>query len=370
MSTTGPMHERLVTEVLLSLWRRGAAGGATSDGPAEVPLQRLLQDTLAPLPDVQTALEHLAARRCRLERTPAGVRLAATGIGCWADVLQDLARADRLRLGRRVMVFTRTASTNDIAWQCAATSDCDGLVVLADEQSAGRGRLGHRWLAKPEQSVLLSVLLRDVPAASVDRLTLLAGLAVATAAEDLLHPAPAAQRAASAPPPAVQIKWPNDVLAGGRKLAGVLVERRPAAAGPAAAGGGAAAGNGHVVIGIGFNVAQTAADFPPDLAPRATSLYQAAGRLVDRLRVAATLLRHLDRWCAAPPPDDVWLPAWKARCGMLNSRVRARTADRPARPPRPLAGQVIDVDPLLGLVLRDDAGATHFLSAQTTTLDA
>jgi biotin-[acetyl-CoA-carboxylase] ligase BirA-like protein len=256
MSTTAPFSERTATAVLLALWKQ-----------PETTLQHLLRETLAPLPDVQQALALLRDRRCQIEQTPTSIRLAATGLACWQDILQDIAQRKNLRIGRRVMVFHRTASTNDIAWQAAGNPDNDGLLVLADEQSAGRGRLGHAWAAKAEQSILMSLLLRRTAADSLDRLTLRSGLADALAIEHavaaLLH-----QQVH------VQIKWPNDLLIDDRKLAGVLVERR----------------GEDVVIGIGINVAQAAADFPPEVGQRAVSIYQATGNLIDRLRIAAALV--------------------------------------------------------------------------------
>lgn len=108
MSTTAPFSERVATAVLLALWKQ-----------PETTLQHLLRETLAPLPDVQQALALLRDRRCQIEQTPTSIRLAATGLPCWQDVLLDIARRSNLRIGRRVMIFHRTASTNDIAWQAA-----------------------------------------------------------------------------------------------------------------------------------------------------------------------------------------------------------------------------------------------------------
>jgi BirA family biotin operon repressor/biotin-[acetyl-CoA-carboxylase] ligase len=232
------------------------------------------------------------------------------------------------------------------------------------------------------------VLLREVPDASVDRLTLLAGLAAARAIEEAVGQSASSLSAGlgaagrggggrgNMPVPfRVEIKWPNDLLVQGRKLAGILVERRPASRSapvpPDRAAAVAAAGLGHVVIGIGINVAQAPGDFEPELRARATSLYQATGAIIDRLRIVAPLLRQLDACFgaagspAAPDADEnVWMPEWKARCGMLGSRIRARSGERL------LTGQVLDVAPMQGLILRDDLGATHFLSAQTTTIES
>ena len=183
----------------------------------------------------------------------------------------------------------------------------------------------------------MSVLLREVEGDG-DTLTLLAGLAAAKGLESLL---PAGGR--------LQIKWPNDILHEGRKVAGILVERR----------------NGIAVIGIGVNVNQgggAGGDFPAELAGRAASMLQVIGGGVDRARVMAAIIEQLDGCVTAAPETEVWLGEWKSRCPLLNQRVTVRSSERL------MTGQILDIDPLRGLLLRDDAGVTHFLSAQTTTL--
>ena len=264
------MTEATVTRVLLALWRR-----------QETTLQEVLRETLASSPDVQEALGILRQRGCLIEATPTSLTLVSTGLACWRDVLEGVAIEEKLRVGRRVMVYLKTTSTNDVAWQCVGSDDADGLVVVADEQTAGRGRQGHQWAAKVGQSVLMSVLLRNVEGdgAGGDTLTLLAGLAAAKALESLLL---AGER--------LQIKWPNDILHEGRKVAGILVERR---------GGG----NGNVVIGIGVNVNHAGGDFRVELAGRAASLLQVSGGGVDRARVMAAVIEQLNAYVVASAGD-------------------------------------------------------------------
>ena len=259
-------------------------------------------------------------------------------------MLENIARHKAQRLGRRAMVYASTTSTNDVAWQCAGAADSDGLVVLADEQTAGRGRLGHRWLATKGQSVLMSVVLTGMPADSIDQLTLLAGLATAVALEKILA-------ASAARHERLEIKWPNDLLLDGRKLAGILVERRTLPGGTLPA----------VVVGIGINITQSPADFSPEIAGRATSIYM-AGASVDRLRVAAAVLASLEDYHLRLAQESSWLGEWKSRCAMLGRPVTIRSGRLVVR------GQVLDVAPLQGLVVRDEDGATHFLSARTSTV--
>jgi len=315
----------------------------------DVPMGELLRQTGSSWPAAQAALDALAARGCRIERTPGGVSLATAGINCWRAVIECQARRRGWRVGRTARVYPEIPSTNDAAWQAAGTGDGDGCVVLANHQTAGRGRLGRVWHAQAGQSVLMSVLLHGVRAEALDRLTLLAGLATAVGLEHAVE----AARGTLAGAGRIDIKWPNDLLVGGRKLAGILVEARQAAApsGPIDA----------AVVGIGINVAQGPGDFPPEVGPRGVSLFQAAGLLPDRLRVVEAVLASLDAHLVREP-DDEWLAQWKERCGMLGRRLTARQGERV------ITGQVLDVAPLHGLIVRDDQGHTHLLSARTCSI--
>ena len=177
-----------------------------------------------------------------------------------------------------------TDSTNERARALAAAGAPHGTVVTADEQAAGRGRQGRVWTAPPGSAVLMSLVLRDVR----DSLPLAAAVAVCEAV-----PLPAT------------IKWPNDVLVEGRKLAGILVEGRPQ--------------EGWAVLGLGLNV--TTAEFRGELAGRATSL-RLAGVETGREEVLRDLLRQLAAWLSRPL-DDV-LEAWRARDALRGRRVRWR----------------------------------------------
>ncbi|MCL2639306.1 MAG: biotin--[acetyl-CoA-carboxylase] ligase [Phycisphaerales bacterium] len=314
----------MLKRVLMSLWRHG---------PTEITTADLLHEIHATLPTLQKSLNTLRQRQCIISQTPTGLRLLSTGLPCWQDILEETAKEKKLRIGQHVKIFAKTASTNDIAWQFAGNNDADGLIILADEQTAGRGRLGHMWTAKPSQSILMSVLLKEREGFDVERLTLQAGLAAAKAIEQStkLH---------------IQIKWPNDLLINNRKLGGVLIEKR----------------QNNIVIGIGVNVIQSPADFPPDIAKRAASIYQETGTQMDRLRLIADLMQHLNDLCTRTIPDEHWLSEWKSRCKMFATRITAIHAGRR------ITGEVVDVDPLKGLVIRTETGSMLFLSSQTTTL--
>ena len=166
-------------------------------------------------------------------------------------------------IGRRVAVWSKVASTNDLAAQAASSSANHGLVILAEEQTSGRGRRGQAWTSPPGSSILMSVLL--FPTSALDDLAWLTALGAVAVAEVVTRLAGLDAR----------IKWPNDVRVGGRKLAGVLVER----------------GQG-TVLGIGLNV--NVDEFPGEIRDSATSLQRLLGRPLDRSEVARALIQRLD----------------------------------------------------------------------------
>ena len=377
-----PPAEHNLTPALLRLWDAGSRGIAAAGRAA---------------PITPAILKNLRAHGCLIEESlgagsggggaETSLELLRAGLGCYRDLIQAIAARNSWSIGRKAVVYHRTASTNDVCWRHAAHASArpaggggpgggpGGEVAIADVQSRGRGRRGNSWSARPGQSVLMSILLRNVSVAGVDRLTLLAGLAAAEALEAVLHERGGARIGRSGPH-AVQIKWPNDLLlasphgrtgahgdaGGARKVAGILVERR----GP------------HAVLGIGVNVAQGPADFPADISNKATSLYMYTGQQIDRLRVIVALLEAFNRRCAAITDNDAWIAQWKARCPMLGQRICARELGPRRTPaprtqksgPRDIVGLVQDVDPLHGLLVRDSSGAMHWLAAQTTTLSS
>ncbi len=228
-------------------------------------------------------------------------------------------------IGRRIAVWNRVASTNDLAAQAARSRANDGLVILAEEQTAGRGRRGRAWSAPPRSSILLSAL--TYPPSSFDDvgwLTALGAVAIAEAVEKATdHPA--------------QIKWPNDVRVDGRKLAGVLVER----------GLGA-------VIGIGVNVNVAKVDFPPDLQEVATSLARLSGYRHDRSELARMLIQTLDRLYveAVENGPSALASQWQSRLEPLGRKVQIATHKGP------IHGTLVAADLIDGLTIETDDHAT------------
>lgn len=202
-------------------------------------------------------------------------------------------------LGRVVTVLRETASTNDDARRAAAEGAPHGAVFVADAQTAGRGRLGRAWHSPPGDNLYASILLRpNALARDLALLPLAAGLAIAEAVDEVADVG-------------ATIKWPNDVLVGGRKLAGVLVE-------------GALRGDRfqHVVVGVGVNV--RGARPPDEVADLATTLRAASGRAPSRREVLARLLARFEARLDALERGrgDEVIAAVHARCVTLGRRVR------------------------------------------------
>jgi BirA family biotin operon repressor/biotin-[acetyl-CoA-carboxylase] ligase len=208
------------------------------------------------------------------------------------DFAEALERA-RLRLGRlgsEIFFFSSTGSTSDVASALAARGDREGAVVVAEAQTAGRGRRGRSWFSPPSSGLYVSLVLaparaRVTPDRATALLTLASGIALAEAVELVAGLA-------------ADIKWPNDLVVGRRKLAGILAERVTGDA---------------VVLGYGINVGPTA--YPRELSDRATSLELELGRPIDRAILFAETLAAL----ASRYDDllegrfDAILDAWRAR---------------------------------------------------------
>ena len=249
-------------------------------------------------------------------------------------------------IGRRVAVWNRVGSTNDLAAAALHSRANEGLVILAEEQTAGRGQRGRQWAAPSSTSILMSLLIfPPEELAEPVWLTALGALAVV----DLVSTSVGQQ---------ARIKWPNDVRVEGRKLAGILVER----------------GLGSV-IGIGLNVNLRAADFPAELSDTATSLQTLTGSEapLDRSEIARQLIQrlderyvaslkdgpealaedwarvseHLGRWVRVATPHQ----SWEGRLDALDFRLGMRLTQQSDPSPR-----IVDLGQVVSLVELPEPG--------------
>jgi BirA family biotin operon repressor/biotin-[acetyl-CoA-carboxylase] ligase len=222
------------------------------------------------------------------------------------------ARLTTATLGRTLSAVAEVGSTNDAAWEALAGGAPSGWTVVADAQPRGRGRAGRAWHLSPGKGLALSVgLIHREPLRSPGLIPLAAGLALAAAFDRLGVPA--------------TLKWPNDLLLGRRKLAGILAESRRD---PQRLGRIATA----VVVGVGVNLAQEADDFPPalrgpDAAHPATSL-ALEGFTIGPEAVAAAFLNAFEPlWEGLLRGEDRVLEGWRRRAGFWGETVRVRVAE-------------------------------------------
>jgi BirA family biotin operon repressor/biotin-[acetyl-CoA-carboxylase] ligase len=244
------------------------------------------------------------------------------------DRARFAARLTTRRLGRALLVRDETGSTNDDAFDALCGGMPDGVTVVAGAQVLGRGRAGRSWSQVPGLGLAMSFALHPgCDARHAGLVPLAAAVAVARAAA-----------AAGARP---RIKWPNDVLADGRKLAGVLCEMRRAPA-----------GGDVVVVGTGVNVAHAEADFPAELRGRATS-HALAGAPAAIEDVAADVLNVFEPlWAALREGDPgVVRDAWSGLAAFWGEPVTVHT------PSGPVSGVAQRLDEAGALVLRLESGA-------------
>jgi BirA family transcriptional regulator, biotin operon repressor / biotin---[acetyl-CoA-carboxylase] ligase len=227
--------------------------------------------------------------------------------------------------------FDVISSTNDEALHWVSAGARDGCLVVADQQTNGRGRLGRRWVTRPESALALSLIIIPSPAERehLGLFSPLGALAISEALEKTLDLRP-------------QIKWPNDVLLARQKAAGILVE--------AAWLGETLQG---VIVGIGVNVRPEAVPPADEVIFPATSVEQAAGHPVDRWKLLHAILRGLFDW-RAKIGSTAFLENWERRLAFRDEWVRITDTSLPAG--EGVTGQVVGIDPTGSLVLRTQEG--------------
>ncbi len=296
---------------------------------------------------LQKNLDTLRASGCTFEQGPSGqVRLMDAGLGVWCDYLQATTPTPA-GTPRLIELYKRTSSTQDaiarlVEFFGPASASC---LAVADFQESGRGRLGRSWVAPEAACLTFSTGLLASPQTSIstDRIMLATSVAVAHALEAL----------PGMPQGAIRIKWPNDILIHSKKLAGILVEQITRGQPPVSAS----------IIGIGINVNLTPQDLAPlapDVAARVTSL-----RMINvhthRLILLSRTLTLLEQY--AHSADPAWLrDQWRSRSGQLGQHITLLSNGRQT------SGNVLDIDPQLGLIIQSDQGPIVHLPAATTSV--
>lgn len=279
--------------------------------------------------------KHVSALRkvgYRIEAVPSrGYRLVSS-----PDIIDPhevRAQLDSARVGQRLEYIKETASTNADAFRLAENGAVEGTVVLADSQSGGKGRRGRVWASPAGVNLYCSVVLRpSIMPHEAPQLTFLSAVAAARAIEQATKLTP-------------EIKWPNDLLVSGKKVAGLLNEMSAETD-----------GINFVILGIGVNLNMTSDQFPDDLRHPATSLLLESGGPVDRSRFISTLLNELDRLYAdflahgfGPVREE-----WQRHCTASGRKVVVSDSGTDCT-----GGRFIGIDSDGAMLLRSDDDILH-----------
>lgn len=291
---------------------------------------------------VWARIEELRSLDYEIEAGPHfGYRLVSAPDALHADDL--LARLGKTKvIGRDIRVFEQTTSTNDVIEKLARDGVKEGAVVFAESQTKGRGRLGRKWVSPERKGLWFSILLRpDLRPQETTQLT----VASATALRRAIQSETGLKQ---------EIKWPNDILIGGKKVAGILTELSAELDRVK-----------HVILGIGVDVNLGANEFPAELRRTATSLKIESGRTIDRAELAAAILRELDfdyaRICAGK--FTAVADEWEAQCATIGRDVTIQIGGRKIR------GRAESLDDDGALLVRTEHGRLERITGGDVTLE-
>jgi BirA family biotin operon repressor/biotin-[acetyl-CoA-carboxylase] ligase len=209
-------------------------------------------------------------------------------------------RLNTLRIGSEIIVFNTIDSTNEQARQYFEKDAKEGLVLIAETQTRGRGRRGRNWLSSPGIGLYFSIILKPiVQPRRLSQLTLLAGLATTLAINEFT-------------PKKARLKWPNDILLNGKKCCGILSETHSTLDGKTG-----------VIVGIGINANHSLSDFPPELKAIATSLMIETENEIDRLALVSAVLGHFDKLYDAFLNDEeyIFMEQWLENSDMIGKKI-------------------------------------------------
>ena len=239
-------------------------------------------------------------------------------------------------VGREIYVYNKTSSTNDIAWSLANKHNSEGVVVLTEGQTKGRGRLGREWFSLPQKCILCSIILKsNILSERLNLLTIGVSVAISKAIREITF-LPA------------YIKWPNDVVIREKKVCGILAEKRKTK-------------NGFIVIGFGINVNLNKEDLPPDLCGKATSLKMECSKKVSRVELVQKVLFEIEKvyLYLEKGEGSLMFEEWKEMSSILGKQVRAILQNEVVE------GQALGIDPDGALILRLDSGISRRITEGT-----
>ena len=272
--------------------------------------------------------------------------LACFGSGLRRDELEpDKIKANlkTKRIGRKIFVYNRTSSTQTIAAEYARNKGNDGLVIFAEEQTAGRGRADNKWYSSRSDSILCSIVLPPLVAGGGNKLNAeLLSLTCAVAVAEAIGGSAKSE---------AKIKWPNDIMLNGKKVAGILLESKTDNSGST------------FIVGIGINCHQKKDSFPVELQSIATSIDIESNSTPDRILLAKRLLTSMEHWLeVAAQTSEKVIYQWRNLSVQLGHRVKLIYNSRE------FSGNCIGIDPEQGLILQLDTGGVRMFNAAHTTI--
>ena len=319
-------------QILSALRAAGAGGVSGADLSHKLRISRAA---------IWAHIEELRGLGYEIEATPhLGYRLLSSPDALHADDL--LARLGKTKvIGRDIRVFQETTSTNDIIEKLARDKVKEGVVVFAESQTKGRGRLGRKWISPARKGLWFSVLLRpDMRPQETTQLTVAAATAIRRAI-------------ATATGLKAKIKWPNDILLNNRKAAGILTELSAEVDRVR-----------HIILGIGVDVNLSATEFPTELRKLATSLKIEAGKTISRPDLAVEILRELDHDYARIGAGrfEAIAHEWEEHCETLGRAVTIQLGERRIR------GRAESLDDDGALRLRTEYGQLERITGGDVTI--
>ncbi|MHC4754408.1 MAG: biotin--[acetyl-CoA-carboxylase] ligase [Planctomycetota bacterium] len=253
------------------------------------------------------------------------------------DPEKIIANLKTKHVGKKIVVYESTSSTSNVGAEYARNKRNHGVVIFTEQQTAGRGRAGNKWLSGLSDSILCSVVLTRCKC-DTELLSLLSAVAVAEAIGKIGgHQA--------------KVKWPNDIRLNGKKTAGILLESKKIE------------GNTVYILGVGINCHQAVDSFPTELQKTATSIDIESKTVCNRLSLAKRLLTSIDHWLeTAEQNSKKVIDRWSKLSIQLGHRITV-IYNR-----KKFSGNCIGIDPKHGLILQLDRGGIRMFNAAQTTI--
>ncbi|MFZ7103097.1 MAG: biotin--[acetyl-CoA-carboxylase] ligase [Peptococcaceae bacterium] len=255
-----------------------------------------------------------------------------------AEILAELAT---LNWGENIYTFAEVDSTNNVAKKLAAEGRPEGTIVVAERQLQGKGRLGRTWVSPTGKGIWVSLILRpDILPTASPQITFVLAVAMVKALKKSLNITP-------------KIKWPNDILIDGKKVAGILTELSAEIERV-----------NYIIVGIGVNANQNPADFPAEFREKATSLKSVLGREIPRVKVLQGMLEEIESTYQEYLRGDfsTVIKEWKANSLTIGQEVEVIMGAEK------IAGNAVDVDHDGCLIVRDAGGELHRIIAGDVSL--